>query len=68
MFVYVDIFTYTKEKVIMNGHVRRKIGNKWQYVIEMSKIGGKRQRIQKDGWDTKTEAQEHLREVINEYK
>lgn len=52
----------------MNGHVRRKIGNKWQYVIEMSKIGGKRQRIQKDGWDTKTEAQEHLREVINEYK
>lgn len=51
----------------MNGHVR-KIGNKWHYVIEMAKVGGKRQRIQKGGWDTKTEAQDHLREAMNEYK
>ncbi|OTP12512.1 hypothetical protein A5844_000745 [Enterococcus sp. 10A9_DIV0425] len=51
----------------MNGHVR-KIGNKWHYVIEMAKVDGKRQRIQKGGWNTKTEAQEHLREAMNEYK
>jgi ATP-dependent helicase/nuclease subunit A len=49
----------------MNGHVR-KIGNKWHYTIEMAKVGGKRQRIQKGGWNTKTEAQEHLREALNE--
>lgn len=51
----------------MNGHVR-KIGNKWHYTIEMAKVDGKRQRIQKGGWNTKTEAQEHLREALNEYK
>ncbi|MGX7133127.1 site-specific integrase [Enterococcus songbeiensis] len=51
----------------MNGHVR-KIGNKWHYVIEMAKVNGKRQRIQKGGWNTKTEAQEHLRIAMNTYK
>lgn len=51
----------------MNGHVR-KIGSKWHYVIEMAKVDGKRQRIQRGGWNTKTEAQEHLREALNEYK
>lgn len=51
----------------MNGHVR-KIGGKWHYVIEMAKVGGKRQRIQKGGWNTKTEAQEKLREALSLYK
>lgn len=51
----------------MNGHVR-KIGGKWHYVIEMAKIGGKRQRIQKGGWNTKTEAQEKLRDTLSLYK
>lgn len=51
----------------MNGHVR-KIGGKWHYVIEMAKVGGKRQRIQKGGWNTKSEAQENLRKALNLYK
>lgn len=51
----------------MNGHVR-KVGSKWHYIIEMAKVGGKRQRIQKGGWDTKSEAQEHLREAMKTYR
>lgn len=51
----------------MSGYVR-KIGNKWHYTIEMARIKGKRQRIQKGGWNTKREAQEHLNEALNIYK
>lgn len=51
----------------MNGHVG-KVGSKWHYIIEMAKVGGKRQRMQKGGWDTKSKAQEHLREAMKTYR
>ena len=50
-----------------NGHVR-KIGDKWYYILEMAKVNGKRQRIQKVGGTTKAEAQEKLKEAIKEYE
>lgn len=51
----------------MNGHIR-KINGKWHYTLEMAKVGGKRQRIQRGGWNTKTEAQEKMKEAIREYE
>lgn len=50
-----------------NGHVR-KIGDKWYYILEMAKVNGKRQRIQKVGGTTKAEAQDALRAAIKEYE
>ncbi|WP_446681925.1 N-terminal phage integrase SAM-like domain-containing protein [Enterococcus devriesei] len=50
-----------------NGHVR-KIGDKWYYILEMAKVSGKRQRIQKVGGTTKAKAQDKLREAIKEYE
>ena len=35
-----------------------KRGKKWQYIFEIAKVGGKRQRISKSGFDTKGAALE----------
>lgn len=51
----------------MNGHVR-KVRSKWHYIIEMAQVDGKRQRIQKGSWDTKTEAQKELRKALKTYR
>lgn len=50
-----------------NGYVR-KINGKWFYVVEMARVDGKRQRIQKAVGNTKAEAQEALREALKRYK
>ena len=46
----------------------RKRGRKWEYFFETAKIGGKRQRISKDGFSTKAEAMRAGVEAMHEYQ
>ena len=45
----------------------RKRGNKWEYYFEIAKIDGKRKRISKGGFSTKSEAVKAGSEAYNEY-
>lgn len=45
----------------------RKRGNKWEYYFEIAKINGKRKRISKGGFSTKSEAVKAGSEAYNEY-
>ena len=51
----------------MQGSVRKK-GNNWYYTIEAARINGKRNRIERAGGKTKSEALEAMRKAINEYE
>ncbi|MCI5996142.1 MAG: site-specific integrase [Blautia sp.] len=50
----------------MNGGVRKR-GTKWYYYFDAGKIGGKRNRIERVGGNTKKEAEAALAAAINEY-
>lgn len=51
----------------MQGSLRKK-GGSWYYSFELAKIDGKRQRIERKGGKTKSEAQAALRNAILEYE
>lgn len=51
----------------MEGSVRKR-GSKWYYSFEGASINGKRQRIERVGGNTKTEALAALREAISNYE
>ena len=50
----------------MEGHVRKR-GSKWYYSFEGASIDGKRKRIERVGGRTKKEAEEALRNALQEY-
>ncbi|WP_242542887.1 Arm DNA-binding domain-containing protein [Vagococcus fluvialis] len=51
----------------MRGSIRKK-GNSWYYIIDLAKKNGKRNQIERYAGKTKTEAEETLINVINEYR
>ncbi len=51
----------------MAGHVRKR-GTKWYYSFEVGMVDGKRKRIERVGGRTKKEAEQALRQAIDEYE
>lgn len=51
----------------MRGSLRKR-GNSWYYILDLAKINGKRNQIERYAGKTKTEAQETLNKVIHEYQ
>lgn len=51
----------------MKGYVRKK-GNRWYYSFDIAAEDGNRKRIERAGGDTKEEAQNALRNALNEYE
>ncbi|UQF11983.1 tyrosine-type recombinase/integrase [Vagococcus lutrae] len=51
----------------MRGYLRKR-GNNWYYTIDLAKVNGKRNKVERYAGKTKTEAQETLNKVINEYQ
>ncbi|AOY74716.1 site-specific integrase [Clostridium formicaceticum] len=51
----------------MQGGVRKR-GDSWYYFFEAGKVGGKRKKIERKGGNTKKEAQEALRQALNEFE
>jgi len=50
----------------MQGSVRKR-GKTWSYYFDLGIVDGKRKRKEKGGFRTKAEAQEALREILNEF-
>lgn len=55
-----------KEAVLMEGGVRKR-GNTQYYYFEAGKVNGKRKKIERKGGATKKEAQDALRDALNEF-
>ena len=51
----------------MRGYLRKR-GNNWYYTIDLAKVNGERNKVERYAGKTKTEAEETLNKVINEYQ
>ncbi|SDL09876.1 Site-specific recombinase XerD [Natronincola ferrireducens] len=51
----------------MQGGVRKR-GDSWYYYFEVGKVNGKRKKIERKAGNTKKEAQEALRQALNEFE
>lgn len=51
----------------MRGYLRKR-GNNWYYTIDLAKVNGERNKIERYAGKTKAEAEETLNKVINEYQ
>ena len=51
----------------MQGGVRKR-GDSWYYYFEAGKVGGKRKKIERKAGNTKKEAQDALRQALNEFE